>query len=300
MVIKEILRNPDLGKNYFLHLKTKYAVFQENITPLTVKFSLYGTVNYKTPNGDYKVNVNYLILNEGQHCSGFVSSDKPVEILSVFFEKRFAAEVLEYLTAPEDKLIFNPAVKNSQPIQFFEKLYPIDNFVMPVIMKMKIASNVGFEDSVWWEEQFYELLEKMLLVHRRTYKTLEKLPTVKLSTKTDLFKKICKAKEFIDSYYTAPLTLEKISSEACLSRYHFLRLFKQVFGETPYQYISGIRIRKAVSLLSSGNMPVTRICNEVGFDSLSSFSWLFKQKLGISPAAFRNAFRKAHAKISNI
>ncbi len=300
MVIREIPKNPDIGKNYLLHLKTNKIVFPEIVTPLTVKFSLYGTVNYKTPSGEYRINVNYLILNEGQHCSGYVDSDKAVEVLSVFFEKNFAAEVLGNLTAPEDKLIFNPPIKNSQPIQFFEKLYPIDNFVMPVIMKMKIASSVKFEDSVWWEEQFYELLEKMLFVHRRIYKVVEKLPPVKLSTKTDLYKRICKAKEYIDSNFTLPLTLEKISGEACLSRYHFLRLFKEVYGETPYQHISGLRIRKAVSLLSSGNMPVTGICSEVGFDSLSSFSWLFKQKLGLSPGSFRSAFRKAQAKISNI
>ncbi len=299
MILTEIPKNPVLGKNYFLHLKTNKIVFPEHVTPLTVKFSLYGTVNYKTAAGEYKVNVNYLILNEGQKCSGYVDSEKAVEVLSVFFEKNFAAEVLENLTAPEDKLIFNPSVKNSQPVQFFEKLYPIDNFVMPVIMKMKIASNVKFEDSDWWEEQFYELLEKMMLVHRRTYKTVEKLPPVKLATKADLYKKVSRAKEYIDSNFTEPLTLEKVSAEACLSRYHFLRLFKEVFNETPHQYISGLRIRKAVSLLSSGNMPITRVCNEVGFDSLSSFSWLFKQKLGLSPASFRSAFRKAHAKISN-
>lgn len=243
------------------------------------------------------VNTDYLIVNEGQQCSGYVDSESTVEVISVFFGSSFASEVLGNLTAPEDKMIFNPLVKNSQPIQFFEKLYPIDNLVMPVIMKMKIASKVKFEDLVWWEEHFYELLEKMILVHRNVYKTVEKLPPVKLSTKTDLYKRISRAKEYIDANFTEPLTLEGISGEACISRYHFLRLFKEVFSETPYQYISRLRIRKAVALLTSGDMPVTHICTEIGFDSLSSFSWLFKQKLGLSPDAFRNAFRKANAKI---
>jgi AraC family transcriptional regulator len=300
MVIREIPSNPGLGKNYVLHLKTRKLNIPEQITPLTVKFSLYGIVKYRTPNGEYNVNVNYLIVNEGQKCSCSVNSSQPVELISIFFEKNFASEVLGNLTAPEDKLIFNPSIKNSQPIQFFEKLYPIDNFVMPVIMKMKIASGVGFEDEEWWEEQFYELLEKMVLVHRNVYKQVEKLPPVKFSTKTDLYKRISRAKEFIDINYTQPLTLEKISNEAFLSRFHFLRLFKEVFGETPYQYISTRRIRMAVMLLTSSSMPVTEICSEVGFDSLSSFSWLFKQKLGLSPDAFRSAFRKADAKISNI
>ncbi len=300
MVIKEHPSNPVLGKNYFVHLKTKKLGIPQHITPLTVKFSLYGTVKYNTPNGEYNVNANYLIINEGQKCSGFIDSFNPVEIISVFFESGFASEVLGNLTAPEDKLIFNPPVKNSQPVQFFEKLYPIDNFVMPAIMKMKIASSVGFEDEEWWEEQFYELLEKMILVHRNVYKQVEKLPPVKFSTKTDLYRRVNKARDFIEMNYSKPLTLEKISNEASISRFHFLRLFKEVFGETPYQYISTRRIRKAVSLLTSSDMPVTEICNEIGFDSLSSFSWLFKQKLGLSPESFRDAFRKANAKISNI
>ena len=300
MFIKEYTEKLDKNRNYFQHLKTKMHTFPELVTPLTVKFSLFGTVNYKTPHGEYKVNSDYLIINEGQQCSGFVDSETAVEVISVFFGSGFASEVLGNLTAPEDKLILNPQVKNSQPVQFFEKLYPIDNLVMPVIMKMKIASKVKFEDPVWWEEHFYELLEKMILVHRNVYKTVEKLPPVKLSTKTDLYKRISKAKEYIDANFTEPLTLEGISGEACISRYHFLRLFKDVFSETPYQYISRLRIRKAVALLTSGSMPVTHICSEVGFDSLSSFSWLFKQKLGLSPDAFRNAFRKANAKIGNI
>jgi AraC family transcriptional regulator len=300
MVIKEHPSNPDLGKNYIVHLKTKRLTVPEHISPLTVKFSLFGTVKYNTSHGEYSVNSGYLIINEGQKCSGGIDSPKPVEMISIFFESNFASEALGNLTAPEDKLIFNPVVKNNQPIQFFEKLYPIDNFVMPVIMKMKIASSVGFEDEEWWEEQFYELLEKMILVHRNVYKQVEKLPPVKFSTKTDLYRRINKARDFIELNYCEPLTLEKISNEASLSRFHFLRLFKEVFGETPYQYISTRRIRKAVSLLTTGDMPVTEICSEVGFDSLSSFSWLFKQKLGLSPESFRDAFRKANAKISNI
>ncbi len=300
MVIREIPKNFSLGKNYLLHVKAKKLNIPEHLTPLTVKLSLYGTVKYKTSGGEFNVNSNYLIINEGQRCSFQIDAARAVEIVSVFFEKDFASEVLGNLTAKEDKLIFNPPIKNSQPIQFFEKLYPIDNFVMPVMMKMKIASSVGFEDLEWWEEQFYELLEKMILVHRNIYKQVEKLPPIKFSTKTDLYRRITKAKEFIDSNISEPLTLEKISGEACISRFHFLRLFKEVFGETPYQYISTMRIRKAVSLLSSGDLSVTEICSEVGFDSLSSFSWLFKQKMGLSPESFRSAFRKANAKMSNI
>ncbi|RPI19741.1 MAG: AraC family transcriptional regulator [Ignavibacteriae bacterium] len=285
-------------QNCFVHFKTSKYNCPEHITTLTVKFALNGSAHYKTPSGDYILNNNYLIINAGQTCSYQIDSSQKVESISVYFNSDFVNEVLGNLITPEDK-IFHPFItKNHQPIHFFERLYSIDNFVMPVVMKMRIASNVSYEDPCWWEEQYYELLTKMLLVHRNIYKEVEKLPPVKLSTKTELYKKIWKAKEFIDSSFKETITLEKIAEAACISRYHFLRLFKEVFSETPYQYISRKRIEYAMNLLSNTNMPVTQICNEVGFDSLSSFSWLYKQKMGFSPETFRTMFRKHTTKLA--
>ena len=54
----------------------------------------------------------------------------------------------------------------------------------------------------------------------------------------DTYRRLIRAREFIDECYDQPLDLEQISGEACLSRYHFLRLFRRAFNKTPHQYLT--------------------------------------------------------------
>lgn len=95
------------------------------------------------------------------------------------------------------------------------------------------------------------------------------------------------ARRLIDSRYDTPLTLEHISSEAGFSPYHFIRLFRAVYRQTPHQYLTQQRIEKAKDLLRSTDMPIIDICYTVGFESLGSFSTLFRRIAGLSPSAYR-------------
>jgi len=109
---------------------------------------------------------------------------------------------------------------------------------------------------------------------------------------TDIYQRIVAAKVFIDDNYQESIDLEQISKQAFLSRFHFHRLFKQVYKRTPLQYITQKRLDKAKDLLSE-NIPVTDVCNEVGFESLGSFSVLFKKEIGFAPQYYRNmAYKK--------
>jgi AraC-like DNA-binding protein len=103
----------------------------------------------------------------------------------------------------------------------------------------------------------------------------------------DTYRRLCRARQLIDDCYDLPLDLKQISSEACLSRFHFLRLFRQAFNKTPHQYLTQRRIEKAKELLSSSGLTVTDVCFEVGFESLGSFSSLFHKHVGQPPIAYR-------------
>lgn len=100
-----------------------------------------------------------------------------------------------------------------------------------------------------------------------------------------LYKRIVQAKIFIDNNYAGNLDLNNIADEAFFSKFHFTRLFKKIYGKTPHQYLTVVRIEKALLLLRAG-IPVSEVCDAVGFESLSSFSGLFKRVVGISPSAF--------------
>ena len=108
----------------------------------------------------------------------------------------------------------------------------------------------------------------------------------------DIYQRIVAAKVFIDDNFQDTINLEKISQQAFLSRFHFHRLFRQVYKKTPHQYITKKRLDKAKNLLSE-NKPVTDVCNEVGFESIGSFSILFKNEIGFAPQYYRNmAYKK--------
>jgi AraC-like DNA-binding protein len=111
---------------------------------------------------------------------------------------------------------------------------------------------------------------------------IEKL-TNELYPREDLVERIIGAKQFIDRHYTDNLDLDVICKKACVSKYHFIRLFKNIYGCTPHQYLIEVRIKKAKELIRSG-MTVRGACFAVGYDSVTSFSTLFKRMTGSAPS----------------
>ncbi len=95
------------------------------------------------------------------------------------------------------------------------------------------------------------------------------------------------ARRFLDRHYNTPITIQQLSREAALSPYHFIRVFQRVYKVTPHQYLVQQRISKAKELLRTTDISITDICFSIGFESLGSFSALFRKVAGISPSAYR-------------
>ena len=104
---------------------------------------------------------------------------------------------------------------------------------------------------------------------------------------THTHERLRRARALIDACYDHPLDLEQIAGTAGFSRYHFIRLFRQAFDQTPHQYLTQRRIEQAKLLLAAGELSVTEVCFEVGFQSLGSFSTLFHRTVGQPPKIYR-------------
>jgi AraC-like DNA-binding protein len=180
-----------------------------------------------------------------------------------------------------------------------EMLYPKDVRLFPFVFKFRMASKAGFDDEIWLEDELYILLKCLLEIHRKIGKEIYKIPAVKKSTRLEVYKKVSIGKEYIDDNFCKEIKIEDAARAACLSPFHFLRLFKTIFEETPYQYITAKRIEKAFELILRTDMPITDVCFEVGFNSLSSFSWLLKQKYGMSPETMRESYNSFHQKLAS-
>ncbi|MFK8165014.1 MAG: helix-turn-helix domain-containing protein [Lewinella sp.] len=97
---------------------------------------------------------------------------------------------------------------------------------------------------------------------------------------------VIEVRKYIDSNYGVDLNLDLLARVQFVSKYHLLRLFKKYYGQTPRQYLIDKRIEKAKEHLING-MTVTETCAAVGFESLGSFSTLFKAKTGKPPVEFQ-------------
>jgi AraC-like DNA-binding protein len=100
-------------------------------------------------------------------------------------------------------------------------------------------------------------------------------------------KQIRLARQVLQREYDAPITIEDLSREVALSPFHLIRSFRRVYRQTPHQYLVELRIAKAKELLRNTDLSVTEICVAVGFESLGSFSTLFRKLVGIAPSAYR-------------
>ena len=96
-----------------------------------------------------------------------------------------------------------------------------------------------------------------------------------------------RARDLIDLRYAEPLDLAALARAAGYSKFHFLRAFAAAYGETPRTYLTRRRLERAKALLRVANLTVTEICFLVGFESVGSFSSLFRRVVGQTPSAYR-------------
>jgi AraC family transcriptional regulator len=93
----------------------------------------------------------------------------------------------------------------------------------------------------------------------------------------------------IDAASTEAFDLERAAKDAGLSQFHFLRLFANVLGVTPHQYLVRSRLRHAARLLADETISITDVALAVGFNDLSNFVRTFHRAAGVSPGTFRKA-----------
>ncbi|MER6401311.1 AraC family transcriptional regulator [Kitasatospora sp. NPDC001603] len=98
--------------------------------------------------------------------------------------------------------------------------------------------------------------------------------------------------DFMRAHLSVPITLDDLARQLSLSRFHFLRLFKQTTGITPHQYLTDLRMETAKYWLRTRKDAVARIGQMCGFTTAAHFSRAFRKHTGVSPSQYRDSFRK--------
>jgi AraC family transcriptional regulator len=277
----------DTDCNVIVHREETDWTLSPAQTRLSIRCAFGGQRRFEIDRQTYVVDdTSYLLLNLGQIVRSSIAARAPVECLNVTFRPGFAEEALAVMGTPTEKLL-DEAPTYGQPVGFFVRTYPHNDALSRRLLSLRAAlPNVPVTQG-WLEEQFHFLAGDLLQTHQRERSEVASMPGARLSTRMECYERLHRAREYMRAGVGQPLMLPDIAGVACMAPHHFLRTFKLAYRQTPHQYLTQLRLDRAQTLLRRTDTPVTEICMEVGFESLGSFSWLFRRKFGQSPSAFR-------------
>lgn len=130
------------------------------------------------------------------------------------------------------------------------------------------------------ESRFLEVLAKLVLQHAEGCAPIEEMKTGKRA--------VTRGREYIRAHFDENITLEALSREAGMSRFHLLRVFHREIGLPPHAYQNLLRVATAKRLLSDGH-PIGDVAAKVGLYDQSHLNRLFKKTYGVTPGQFSNS-----------
>jgi len=257
-----------------------------HISRLSIRCITGGEQYYKVGSNEHRVTPeNYLIINHGQQYKTSFEGPGNKEMMLIAFKPGFAEEILYSVMTDEDKLLDDPFRPVDQPINFFEKTYESDPYISNSFHWFRNLMNEdkGWKKTVDLDSVCSGMLIRLLQVHRGLYAEINKINTVKISTRKELYKRLTIGKEFLDNNLHRKISVEEVSRIASLSPHHFKRTFKKLFGDSPHNYHVKKRLAYSRQLIDVGGWNVSEICHQVGFDDPSSFIRLFRNNYGCTP-----------------
>jgi AraC family transcriptional regulator len=257
-----------------------------------------GCLSFKTVlSGDESYGINrqqvvvrpgqFLILNNDQVYSSRIDHGEKVRSISIFFKKDFASSVYHDAVKSEKALLDHP-FNSFESLEFYQTLYELGPDLQIQLSSLINALENNPCDDAIIDIHLIDLLHYLIHQHKSELYRAKRVNALKLNTKTEIYKRLCIAKDILHSSYMDSPDLKTISLNACLSVPQLVRQFKNVFRTTPHQYLTRIRLRRAADLLRYTNKPVHEITWLCGFENVSAFCRAFKTQYAVQPLHFRN------------
>jgi len=174
------------------------------------------------------------------------------------------------------------SIAGSGGFRFPAPLLPAIPALLPWLVR--IETRTARTDRLAIDESVPQLMEAVIGMASAT----PPLP-VRVSARDE--RRISDVLRYIERNAADALDLDMLAGVAVMSKYHFLRTFRHLVGMTPYQFLLGVRMRRAAVQLATSLEPVSRIAFEAGFGDLSTFNGRFRDTFGMSPTVYRSRER---------
>lgn len=232
-----------------------------------------------------------LVLHEGTLFENFLHEEYFVEGLTIALNPIFVNYYAYFLSSTHQKLLDQPYDTCEMPFGIQTGLYSKSSRMRDITESIVRSIKHESRDPLFFQELFLEAFRELLVINDDLKATIGKLKALKISTKMELYRRLCDARDYIDAHLHHRFTLEKIAQKSCLSPFHFLRSFAELFGCTPYQYIQAERMKKALFDMTHTVYGLEQIMTSVGFDNKRTFQRAFQKKYGMTALQYLTSIR---------
>jgi AraC family transcriptional regulator len=248
--------------------------------PLSIKTVISGLATWETRAGRFEVVPgSALLLNDGEEYEITVDALQPVETFCFFFGRGFVEDAFRATTSGSAALL---DCDNMNPIELVEKL----QFDAPLVAAMQRAhARMRRGDDL--DASFYSAAIGIVQAQCDVATRVSRVPALRAATREELARRVAVATAFLHANLDRNVAVAEAAREACLSPFHFHRLFAAFHQTTPHRYLTRLRLEKAKALLRAGDRDVSDVAAGCGFESLGSFTTLFKRTFGVTPGAIR-------------
>jgi AraC family transcriptional regulator len=190
-----------------------------------------------------------------------IQDAEPVNIMNVHLSFATYNEITSNIVLSDEKLLDNPTA-HSEPYLFDNCLF----FNDPSVRTMLLSYQHSHSD-----DYLVTMMEMVRTLMKKNKNAALKIASQKGTTRAELFRRVAMGRDIIFSQYNdSSLTVDTLSREVMMSKFHFIRVFRQAFGFTPHKLIQQVRVRKALEYIRRGDMTVADAAEKVGFQEANS------------------------------
>ena len=274
-----------------------FAIEEKKHLGIGIKYVSQGQETYLVDGQKVQVGAGqYVLINHNQSYGVEVRSAKAVDGVCVYLNSHMIADLLAQYQKSHRELLDQPAATPDQNPLFFNFVQSSQNCSLGRYLdtfstnkSAQVPDHLSLPDN-FFQQVAINLVESQLQLRKR----ISHIQAEKASTREEVFRRLLLSLSFIHDNWQQPIQVRDIAQAGCLSTFHFMRLFKQVYLKSPHQYLLALRMSEARSMIQENHFSLPEIADQCGYQSYDSFRKSFLKHFGQSPGRYRTHFQQSY------